>query len=688
MSYQGLGRDGSSPDGFDEQMSSQLFANNINTLGNNQTSFSFPNSRSFDGYHSNVFEDSFPSKKRPISAASTDSVNNDEGNLDSGSNKKRFVWPESLHRDFIAAVFDVGLKFATIKEIQSAMNVEKGLYTQDQLKSHFQKFRVYRDRKKFPRKLFYEMECNGVDDTNIENLAQDIFSSSIIAADTQLSSRIPHSDLLKMASGDTPVTGEDLDAAERSCANHLTLVREKLEKVQQAIKSQTLFMESMKYSLEDQSKLYANMNSILESVDIATATTDDITFPHITSALHAKHLPMVLPILPAMLPVETNALALGPVVYSNATPTHIPVVATTVVPAAASSRAEVRIMSEMRATMDLHRKLLLQREDQLSMHYHTSHHHHHNAHQQPLSADPSLSADSYLVHHPSTWTTQSLHPHQQAHMQQQQHLYDNNAVSAVFPVYHLQQSVHPHLTQQHHQQTQPTHHISQQHLQQPHQQQYIENSTSSTSGSRQIPGDEAIDTNQLSVFNQHNPATSLIAFSSNSMPPPSNIIMQKSYNHHYNTNGNDLQNQQHANNQHYNQQQQHHHTTHHPAAPTRSISITTQMLESLQDLVDTTPGQSQNQSRLSSTGSHVNMTTVANFITEMSEDLDRVGGTDAKPAAATSSNTTAAASQQPFANTSNANNNASNTLPHVDSANFDPDSVDGDALFSFLLTSG
>ena len=35
--------------------------------------------------------------------------------LDANKLKKRFVWPESLHRDFVSAVFDIGLKNSTSK---------------------------------------------------------------------------------------------------------------------------------------------------------------------------------------------------------------------------------------------------------------------------------------------------------------------------------------------------------------------------------------------------------------------------------------------------------------------------------------------------------------------------------------------------------------------------------------------
>ena len=35
--------------------------------------------------------------------------------IDANKLKKRFVWPEPLHRDFVSAVFDIGLKNSTSK---------------------------------------------------------------------------------------------------------------------------------------------------------------------------------------------------------------------------------------------------------------------------------------------------------------------------------------------------------------------------------------------------------------------------------------------------------------------------------------------------------------------------------------------------------------------------------------------
>ena len=52
-------------------------------------------------------------KKRKSMSDKYDSDDHQFDQLDKDDNpngKKRFVWPESLHKDFIAAVFDIGMK--------------------------------------------------------------------------------------------------------------------------------------------------------------------------------------------------------------------------------------------------------------------------------------------------------------------------------------------------------------------------------------------------------------------------------------------------------------------------------------------------------------------------------------------------------------------------------------------------
>ncbi|CAN0375353.1 unnamed protein product, partial [Hapterophycus canaliculatus] len=59
--------------------------------------------------------------------------------------RRRFVWSVPLHQDFVAAVFDVGLKCASPKLLLEMMPVVDGL-TSEHIKSHLQKYRLHRQR--------------------------------------------------------------------------------------------------------------------------------------------------------------------------------------------------------------------------------------------------------------------------------------------------------------------------------------------------------------------------------------------------------------------------------------------------------------------------------------------------------------------------------------------------------------
>jgi SHAQKYF class myb-like DNA-binding protein len=68
------------------------------------------------------------------------------GNSD-GRWSKRFTWPDELHRDFVSAVFDVGLKHSSPSAILSQMPEHEGITT-ERIKSHLQKYRVHRAKSK------------------------------------------------------------------------------------------------------------------------------------------------------------------------------------------------------------------------------------------------------------------------------------------------------------------------------------------------------------------------------------------------------------------------------------------------------------------------------------------------------------------------------------------------------------
>ena len=68
--------------------------------------------------------------------------------------QRRFVWPDSLHRTFVAAIFNVGLKASTPVAIHSTMQQQQAALespadttdstmTTERIKSHLQKFRLH-----------------------------------------------------------------------------------------------------------------------------------------------------------------------------------------------------------------------------------------------------------------------------------------------------------------------------------------------------------------------------------------------------------------------------------------------------------------------------------------------------------------------------------------------------------------
>jgi len=60
---------------------------------------------------------------------------------------KRFSWPDELHRDFVAAIFDVGLKHSSPSSILEHMPKNE-LITTERIKSHLQKYRLHRLKSK------------------------------------------------------------------------------------------------------------------------------------------------------------------------------------------------------------------------------------------------------------------------------------------------------------------------------------------------------------------------------------------------------------------------------------------------------------------------------------------------------------------------------------------------------------
>lgn len=607
----------------------------------NHSSFYYPGAvnRSTDSYNSNIFDEgqgSYLGKKRPFTTSSNDG--NDDNHGDMGNNKKRFVWPESLHKDFIGAVFDVGLKFATNKEVQGAMNVEKGAFSQDQLRSHLQKYRLYRDRKRFPRKLFYEMECNGLDDS-FDTLAQDIIPAAAPLSETRSTSRMPFSDLVKLADGEDPIAQEDLDAAEKSCTAYLAVLKENLQKVHHTIKIQSAFAEFMRYSVDVQSKIWDSANTAVETLERASTENGLLNQPPSSKGDMSSDLS------------HHNKLVPGPgyIPMPVASVPGLPLLP-------ATNRAEVRIMSEMRATMDLHRKLLLQREDQLSMH--GPHHHHHHHHPHHAGPDGTMA-----YHHPSN-AAYWYHPAvAAAHHHHHHPLIPPIPPIAPYTPYHLSPtpaaglgvvlSTNPISTaaalavgaEANAASTSTTSESS--------------SSTDSVSQQRSQPH---------SMIYGSLPTVSLPLYD-HTMPPPSGPPQSMALHPSYSTPASSSSSAGATGTTTTAAS-----STHPTTVPSRSISMSSQYLETLHDLASdggsTMGGNSQLPSRLSSTGS--NVVTFSHLVAEVSDTIDRFAASH-QPTGSSTATTAASittAYGEPTNNNSSSNSSSSNGLyghPHSSS---------------------
>lgn len=78
------------------------------------------------------------------------------------SARRRFVWSVPLHQDFVASVFDIGLKCASPKLLLEMMPVVDGL-TSEHIKSHLQKYRLHRQRSReeFLKSYAYLTDLDG-----------------------------------------------------------------------------------------------------------------------------------------------------------------------------------------------------------------------------------------------------------------------------------------------------------------------------------------------------------------------------------------------------------------------------------------------------------------------------------------------------------------------------------------------
>lgn len=73
---------------------------------------------------------------------------------------KRFTWPDELHRDFVSAIFDVGLKHASPSALMEFMHPNPEI-TSERVKSHLQKYRLNREKSRKEFMTNYDSALDG-----------------------------------------------------------------------------------------------------------------------------------------------------------------------------------------------------------------------------------------------------------------------------------------------------------------------------------------------------------------------------------------------------------------------------------------------------------------------------------------------------------------------------------------------
>ena len=272
---------------------------------------------------------------------------------DAGDNKgkKRFVWPEALHRDFVAAVFDIGLKNANSRQLQEMLPVSH-MITMDNIKSHLLKFRLQRDRSRDDYVSHYEMSVtelkSGGHGAGLLPTRRNSSSSAAAAASTnhltaaQVSSNAQAADLARIAAQQKAFIVE----------NSVRL-QNQIDNIANVIAEQTTFLQVLKNSIAKQVTLHGQLATKLAQLNPSYMLSNTGAGGPLDGP---PGVPPGVPGGPGGDPqqqmLHQRVLAGPPSDLGSA--------------GAGTTRTELQIMSEMRSHMDMHRQLLMRKEDQLS----------------------------------------------------------------------------------------------------------------------------------------------------------------------------------------------------------------------------------------------------------------------------------------------------------------------------------
>jgi SHAQKYF class myb-like DNA-binding protein len=124
---------------------------------------------------------------------------------------KRFTWPDDLHRDFVSAIFDVGLKHASPSTVMEHMPPHEQITT-ERIKSHLQKYRIHRQKAKREFMTSYQATMDQINaEGGIHNITS-LASGQVAAHLSYASENLPDPDIDNIdGANDGTITNDNQD---------------------------------------------------------------------------------------------------------------------------------------------------------------------------------------------------------------------------------------------------------------------------------------------------------------------------------------------------------------------------------------------------------------------------------------------------------------------------------------------
>ena len=175
---------------------------------------------------------------------------------DNKNKSKRFVWPDALHRDFVAAVFDIGLKYATSTQLLELLP-QSNKVNSNTVKSQLLKFRIHRDRNHNEQLSHYQSSII------LEN-QQDENDDTIQVSSKPAKLSKTHKKQMAVLDAEI-VRQRELDAKYK--AEQIEKLESRINSVATVIKDQRTFLQILDHSLMRQSYIYDMMVNKLKELD-------------------------------------------------------------------------------------------------------------------------------------------------------------------------------------------------------------------------------------------------------------------------------------------------------------------------------------------------------------------------------------------------------------------------------------